>query len=551
MAGSSFVSLGCGSSSLDAQTPSGRQTAVSHLDEPRPTVPGQRAGQAPRIVFAIVIDQLGSDALSRHFESLDARGALRTAASRGAYFERSGYPYANTLTAPGHVTIHTGVPPSISGIDGNSAWDAALQTAVPSVADPRHPVFGRETDGVTAGPLRLRVPTVAEALKQQTGGAAKVVSISVKDRSALLSVGRAAELVLWYDSKLGRFTSSSVWGEALPPWVERFQREHPLRELLRPWHALSAEEYSRRLGPDAAPGEGDFQGLGTTFPHGFEQVSDPWSALSITPQLSEYLIALTDAAIAEHGLGQDDTPDLVALSISGTDSAGHVFGPDSWEYVDHLVRVDRALGAWLARIEDAVPISVLITSDHGVAPLPETRPGQAGRIFPDEVGKRVEASLTRTVGRGPWLAGVLAPYLFLSARARAHPRAAELRAAALAALREEPWLRGAWLLSEVRGWNGGGGFLESSLAASVAPDVSADIMFVSHPYQVLDLGLDGKGTNHGSPYDYDRHVPVLAWGVGVPVQRRSEPVRQLAVAPTLAALLRCRPPDGAALPPLF
>jgi predicted AlkP superfamily pyrophosphatase or phosphodiesterase len=399
--------------------------------------------------------------------------------------------------------------------------------------------------------MRLRVPTIAESLKQQTGGAAKVVSISVKDRSALLSVGRAAELVLWYDSKLGRFTSSSVWGPALSPWVERFQSEHPLQALLQPWHALSAEEYARRLGPDAAPGEGDFDGFGTTFPHGFERVQKPWAALSITPQLSEYLIALTDAAIVEHGIGQDETPDLVALSISGTDSAGHIFGPDSWEYVDHLVRVDRALGAWLSRIENSIPISVLITSDHGVAPMPETRPGQGGRIFPEEMRKRVEASLTRKFGRGPWLAGVMAPYVFLSAQARVHPRAAELSTAALAALRREPWLRDAWLLSEVRGWKDSRDLLESSLALSVAPETSADIVFVSHPYQVLDLHLGGKGTNHGSPYDYDRYVPVLAWGVGVPALRRSEPVNQLGVAPTLAALLQSHPPESAALPPLF
>jgi hypothetical protein len=280
-------------------------------------------------------------------------------------------------------------------------------------------------------------------------------------------------------------------------------------------------------------------------------VTKPWSALSITPRLSEHLIALTDAAIGAYAVGRDATPDLVALSISGTDSTGHIFGPDSWEYVDHLVRVDRALGAWLSRIEESVPIAVLITSDHGVAPMPESRPGEGGRILPEAVEKRVEARLAKAFGQGPWLAGVMPPYVFLSAKARTHVSVDQLRTATLSALREEPWLREAWLLTEVRTWKDERDFSRSSLAASVAPNTSADVMFVSRPYQVLDMNLGGKGTNHGSPYDYDRYVPVLAWGLGVPALRRSAPVSQLAVAATLSALLGSQPPESAVEPALF
>jgi len=315
---------------------------------------------------------------------------------------------------------------------------------------------------------------------------------------------------------------------------------------------LSKERYQARLGPDAAPGEGDLYGLGTTFPHGWEQVSKPWSALSCTPMLSEYLVGLADAAVTEQGLGLDDVPDLLALSISGTDCAGHVFGPNSWEYVDHLVRADRAAGQWLTRLAARMPLTVLITSDHGVAPLPESVPAPHGRLAWQPLEKGIEAALVQKFGAGPWLSGAMLPFVYLSARARQHPRAAELLQAALAALRAQPGVRDAWPLSEVRGWATAADPWRRALALGVAPRNGADLLFAPLPNYPYELGEPaGKGTNHGSPYAYDREVAVLAWGKGVPHLRSSQPVDQLRVAATLARLLGIAPPAQAEPEPLF
>jgi arylsulfatase A-like enzyme len=45
------------------------------------------------------------------------------------------------------------------------------------------------------------------------------------------------------------------------------------------------------------------------------------------------------------------------------------------------------------------------------------------------------------------------------------------------------------------------------------------------------------GTEHGSPYDYDTHVPLIFWGDRIRPARYLEPVRTVDIAPTLAALL--------------
>jgi Type I phosphodiesterase / nucleotide pyrophosphatase len=509
------------------------------------------AAGAPRVVVAVIYDQLGSENLLAHLDLLDAKGAMRRAIDTGAFFERSTYPYANTLTAPGHVTVHTGAPPLASGIEGNSFWDTARGRAIGVTDDAVRLVFGREADGVGASPTRLRVPTLAHALRSATAGAARIISLSLKDRSAILSVGSAADLVLWYDAQLVAFTSSPVWGKALPEWLARYQQAHPLRELLVPWVPERPDVYAARLGPDATPGEGDLAGFGVTFPHRFEGMKTPLAALPCTPMSSEYLVALTETAARELHLGEDEVVDLIALSISGTDSAGHLFGPGSWEYWDHLIRADRAVGAWLARLEQRGPVSVLITSDHGVASLPEALGAAAGRLVPKRLERRMEDALGAHFGAGPWVAGVLTPFVYLNERAHRHPERVRLLEVARAALSEEPALRGAWTLERVRGF-GDADPIERSLRLSVAADNEADLMFLAKPHYPLDLrDPPERGTNHGTPYDYDRQVPVLALGARVPRQRSSEPVDQMRVAATLAHLLGIAAPASAAPGSLF
>src|SRR5262245_22814042 len=81
--------LGCHSSSQGAHAASERSAASAQrfVAPTKGESASVRGLPAPRIVFAIVLDQLGSDTLARHFEWLDPQGAIRTAAARGAYLE--------------------------------------------------------------------------------------------------------------------------------------------------------------------------------------------------------------------------------------------------------------------------------------------------------------------------------------------------------------------------------------------------------------------------------------------------------------------------------
>ena len=126
-------------------------------------------------------------------------------------------------------------------------------------------------------------------------------------------------------------------------------------------------------GPDDRAGE-----MYPAFPHDPTQADDPYYAFSSTPESSEYLLAAAYAVVKAERMGMDEVPDFLALSISGTDIVGHIWGARSWEYADNLARIDRALTRFSRLLEARGPVAFVLTADHGVAELPE-RAAAAGR----------------------------------------------------------------------------------------------------------------------------------------------------------------------------
>lgn len=498
-----------------------------------------------RLVVSVVIDQLPSWAFARYLPLLAPHGALREAVERGSYFPRARYDYAGTYTAAGHATIYTGVLPREHGIVANEVWDAARNKVVSVVDDGEHRVLG--TDDQNASPLVLRAPTVADALEAATGGRSVTVSLSLKDRAAVLPGGRHPDHVFFYDSKRGAYTTSTWYAGGMPNWLVRFQSERPQSAALGVWEPSDATALAKLLGPDLAPGEGDFHGLGTVFPHDVQRAREPLTAVRATPFAAAYLFALARQALRELELGADGVPDLLMLSVSSTDYAGHVFGPDSWEYADSLIRLDRELTAFLKDAPEGT--RVLVTSDHGAAPLPE-RSLATGHLAFRVRTKHVAAAVNQALAsrfdlRSPVVASYTEPFVYFSAEAKASPAYPALLDAVASEVEKT---LGVARVFSVRGLIAGdtGSELAALARASVTDDAVADLFVVPSERSVVDPSQPGgTGTSHGSPWDYDRFVPVLFWGHGLRAAATEGDVPILSVAPTLAALLGIAPPASA------
>ena len=505
-----------------------------------------RAEARPRLVVVAIFDQLGSDTLARLRPLLDPDGAVQSGIAAGAFYPRVAYPYAATVTAPGHATIHTGAPPSESGILANERYDAT-HGSIGWMSDPSSPVLG---DGSTsASPRALQVPTVADALRAATDDKAHVVSLSLKDRAATLGGGQHPDAAVWYDPKLHGFVTSSWYGNALPGCVSTFEASHPLDKLLAPWTPQNPRALAT-LGPDDAPGEGHYHGWGTTFPHDPKASEAPWTVLRTTPALDRYLVQMSGQCVEQMALGTHKTPDLLVISISGTDYAGHVFGPRSWEYADTFIRADRALGKLLHRLARHIKVAALMTADHGVTPLPEQlqeKGRSAGRIQPDELVSALDAQVAARLGPGPWVTSYVMPFVRLSDKGRAERD--QVVRALVASAHKVPGIYGLYDVRRAPELRRSENRVERAVGLGINLSVvPGELFVVPEPgWVVAPDNVVGGGTSHGSPWQSDREVPVVVWGTGVVHGTHKVVADMRQVAPTVAALLGVPKPSGAKL----
>lgn len=521
-------------------------TSCRRIEAPPPT-----ESDAPQLVVSVILDQMGSAVLERWWPALDEDGALKTLAREGAFHHDVRYGYAGTYTAPGHAATYTGASPIDSGIGSNKRWDRARKKALSIADDGVSEIHGRP--GAFAGPGVLLAETVGDTLVRSTHGLGKVVSLSMKDRGAIMPGGHEPTFVAWFDHHTKTFTSSTAYARALPTWFERWRSANPAEARWGVWNVEKPEECTRLAGPDNGVGEGDYEGYGVTFPHDVRASRDPGEVFLMDPASTEMLLELAEKAVEELELGRDATPDLLAVSISGTDYVGHTFGPNSWESLEHLRRADRALGKLLRTLRSRARVAMLVTADHGIAPIPErpevTTTGPT-RHDDETLLPLARAAAERTLGPGAWVDAFVQPFFYLSEAALQHPRRRELEGVIVADLRRTPGVAFVSTVADARELRDANSELER-LAFGSATTRQGEIMLFTSEGTIIDEKVPrGFGTSHGSPWVYDRSVTVIAGGPGVRHVETREPLPQRAVATSLAALLRAPAPRFAAPEPL-
>ncbi|HEX9185506.1 MAG TPA: alkaline phosphatase family protein [Vicinamibacteria bacterium] len=488
--------------------------------------------EKPRLVLLVAVDQMRYDYLPRFADAFT--GGFRRLMRDGAVFTNARLDHYPTVTAVGHATMLTGAPPAMSGIVGNDWYDRALGKGVTSVDDPGTKlVGGRDVTG--SSPHRLRVSTVGDELKMARPGS-RVIGIAHKDRSAILMAGRMADLALWWDTQTGAFVSSTWYLPELPGWAADFNAKKPADAWLgREWRALG--EGGALLGrmPDT-PGPAYYAGLyGSAFGN-------------------DLLVSLAEAVIEGERLGQGGGTDVLALSFSCNDAVGHDKGPHSAEVRDVTVRTDLALERLLATIDRRVGLDrtvVVLTADHGVAPVPEQMaawqmPG--GRLSRADLEKAAMGALEAAFGPGAWLEGRAGSDLYLNRQLVAErgldPAVVERRLAAGLETVEPVWrtyTRSQLLEGRVPPdpWS-------RRVLVSFDRERSGDVAVLFEPYWMASA----SGTTHGTAYSYDAHIPLVVMGPGIRPGRYDRTVALNDLAPTLATLLDVEPPSGASGEPL-
>lgn len=510
-----------------------------------------RAGTPPKLIVVVAIDQMRGDHLTR-YASLYTAGFTRLT-TEGLYFPVADLNYAGTATGPGHATLGTGVYPWKSGIVANKYVERATGAKVYCVADS----LAAPVDGLcgSMSPRNLLVPGFTDWLKNASPRS-RVISISYKDRAAVLMGGKKPDGAYWFDRVAGGMGTSSYYMGRLPGWVREFNASGWIEaHLPSAWTKLLCEEAYTRFGPDDMQGEPLWQGT-RTFPHAIEPHRKV-ARLFSTPWGNEYLLDFARAAIAAEKLGRGTQPDVLWVSLSTTDDIGSEFGPNSHEMIDNLVRIDRALGGFLAYLDATFGRGgavVALSGDHGVMQMPEYLVRFEGitarRVNNEELlsaaVKNVDAAIGRELGVETRIvkSGKIDEQLIAHAAGNLHRVQQQVREALL----------GVDGVADV--------YFKNELLDPAAPDRPYLALFRhsyneerSPDYLIRDceyclVGSDTTGSSHGTPYLYDRVVPLVFWGTGRPPLRIERTVHTVDLAATLAKMLEVPMPawiDGVPL----
>ncbi len=538
-----------------------------------PASSSERAFRQHPVVVTVVVDQLAAWVADDRWGELPADGGLARLRREGTRVVAMRYEHAVTDTAPGHSALYTGAVPAVSGVFANEVLgDGGEPVSV--LRDPSSHVItdtGAE-DRPGSSLAAMQVETLADRLRAEHPDAV-ILSFSFKDRAALPGGGRHPTATLWFDTKENQFVTSSSVAASFPRWAGSFAHDAVQRAEASTWTPFDrAWVASHAATPDDEAGEGDYPGYGVVFPHSLATAKQPSFALRTSPFGDDVLFMLGLLALdAEHA--RDHTT-LLALSLSPNDYIGHTFGPDSWEAWDELARLDRALARFLGVLDGFFGpdgYAVLLAADHGTTPMPEVGRhrycdapvpdrwkracGVPHRVLPGELGKALAASARAVLGPGEWVVGVSDPYVYVTPAARAldPSRRAALDAALRTTALAVPGVATLYDVASIP--RSCPPFTDESIDAlvcrSVAPavrDRGAELYVVLAPGSFFDPTIVvGKGTSHGSPYFYDRTVPLLVRAPGrVAAGRVVDDAIFNAFALTAADLLGIAPPRGAA-----
>jgi predicted AlkP superfamily pyrophosphatase or phosphodiesterase len=461
------------------------------------------------------------------------------------------------MTGPGHAVILSGTYGYQNGIFANNWFDLATKKDIYCVADNSVSLVGVQGEG--RSPANFTGSTFGDELRIQSGFTSRVVSVSNKDRAAILLGGKLANGTYWMvDSS---FTTSTYYASSLPEWVRNFNASGLINSYFGlTWDRVLSEDEYAGLDRDDAPYEGTGSGLGRTFPHpvtGTDRTAitaSYYAALLTSPYGSEILSAFAKEAVRAEKLGQREVTDLLCVGFSSNDYVGHTFGPNSHEVMDMTIRTDRILADFFRFLDREVGLDhclIVLTSDHGVAPIPEyilehSPHTAAGRVMSAPFTAYCNSALARAFGslkKGEWLDAITNNNLYINREALKERKAPlEIVARALAdTLSRRIEMAAVYTRNEMLSMAPVSA-LQHRMRRSYHPLRSGDVFYALKPYYLEGYGT--TGTSHGEPYEYDAHVPVIFAGKGIRQGTFAIPASPADIGPTLARLVGVEFPAG-------
>ena len=510
---------------------------------------------SPKLIVGIVVDQMCYEYLYRYYDKF-CDGGLRLLMDEGTNCRNVRYNYIPTYTGPGHASIYTGTTPSNHGIVANDWFSREDGREVNCVEDTTVQTVGSDSPYGLYAPTRLKANTITDQLKL-TYPSAKVVSMSIKNRGAILPGGHLSDGSYWYDFNSGKFITSTFFTNELPNWVEKFNGKKYVDDYLKQtWEPIMELDAYAESGPDDRPYEHLLPGKSTpTFPYNLKEMTNDsldYGLFVYTPFSNTYLTDFAIEAMKSEEMGKDNQTDMLCISYSTPDIIGHAFGPYSVEIEDTYVRLDLEIKKLMKEIEAQVgkDYVVFLTADHAVVPVPQfltdhNLPG--GYFFLDEHLSDLKSKLATKYGDSLVLDhNNLNIYLDHDVIDAKGIDLKEVRTYVSDEIQTWEGVKRSFTANQLYGASTDAEWMDM-VRKGVHHEESGDVVFILEPGYLpksTDHPIVRKGTSHGSAFSYDTHVPLLWYGKNVPDQELFDDMEITSIAATLTHMLFLQRPNA-------
>jgi predicted AlkP superfamily pyrophosphatase or phosphodiesterase len=532
-----------------------------------------QANNKPKLVVGIVIDQMRSDYLYK-YQNRYGNDGFKRLLREGFNFKNTNVNYIPSETAPGHASIYTGTTPAYHGIIGNSWYDRESKSITGNVSDAEEQIVGSVVENpYGVSPKKMMSSTITDELKESSNFKSKVISVSIKDRGAILPGGKSADAAYWHDweSSPGYFVTSSFYMKKVPNWVNKFNTQEKSNAYLNEtWNTLYPIETYTASAADDNTFEPSLGGKSSpTFPYDFESMREKYKEkgtefqlLWIAPKGNTLLTEFAITALEEEKLGMDDETDFLAISYSVPDVVGHTFGPQSVEMEDIFLRLDQDLATLFAALDMKVGkdnYTLFLTADHGaiqnVSLLKENKLDAAiARTTGD--ARQLEAFLDKKYGNSSWVNTVNGNNLFLKKSTIDEKKltAPLVQKEAVNFLMTLPEISLALTADDLQTQVYEEG-IRKTIQNGYYAKRSGDILISYTPGTIIhpnpNIAVENvKGTVHGSGYTYDTQVPMIWMGAGIPKGESVRAVHPIDIAPSISMLLNIPLPSASQGKPL-
>ncbi len=505
----------------------------------------------PKLIIGIVVDQMAYNYVERYWNKFSPDG-IKKLYTKGFVCKNTYFEHFPTYTGPGHSTIYTGCDPGLHGIVANDWFDGDQMKEVYCTDDSSYKTIGSFSTEGKMSPKNLLATTITDQLKLASNFKSKVMGIALKDRGSILTAGHFADAAYWYDGASKHWISSTYYMQDVPEWVKDFNNKNlPESYIINDWNTLLPIDQYTESTPDDNKYEKKYNGEDKpVFPHKFSELKYKGnnSLLQNSPWGNTFTKDFAVETIKNENLGKGDVTDFLSISFSSTDYVGHMFGPNSIEMEDTYLRFDKDIAELINFADDFLGMQnvlIFMTADHGNSPNPvflNDHRIDAGTFYKKVIQDSSNQFLKRSFGLDNAVMDCINQQVYLD-----HEKIA---AKNLQLNLIEDSLS-AYLVRTVNGlertYTGYNLYNKTNLDGfginfynGYYRKRSGDVFLNFRPYWLEDYT---KGTSHGSPYNYDRHVPLVWYGWKVQAGETGEYNAVKDIVPTLAYILNIDVPE--------